>query len=99
MGRLRPLRNGRVVFVAVAFKMTALKVKWKVTLPFALMVVLAISMWPGVSAPMAHALGLFDGQNFSTAYALAFCAGVYFPKRLRWTLTLGMLVIVNMLTN
>jgi hypothetical protein len=63
------------------------------------MVVLAISMWPGISDPMAHALGLSSGSNFSTAYALAFCAGVYFPKRQRWTLPLGMFVIINILTN
>lgn len=76
------------------------------------MLVLAISMWPGVSGPMArlfaHAaasLGkeigdaVSSGQNFSTAYALAFCAGVFFPLRLRWALPLGTLVIVNILTN
>ena len=75
------------------------KDKWKFVLPIILMVVLAISMWPGVSTPMARVLGLFDGQNFSAGYALAFCAGVYFPKRLRWTLTLGTFLIVNILTN
>lgn len=63
------------------------------------MLVLAISMWPGFATPMAQALGLWDGQNFSAGYALAFCAGIYFPKRLRWTLTLGTLIIVNILTN
>ena len=63
------------------------------------MVVLAISMWPGVSEPMARALGLPNGLNFSAAYALAFCAGVYFPNRLKWTLPLGMFIIVNILTN
>ena len=63
------------------------------------MIVLAISMWPGVSGPMAQLLGLSSGQNFSTAYALAFCAGVFFPPRLRWVLPLGMLVIINILTN
>ena len=76
-----------------------MKDKSKIILPIILVTVLAISMWPGVSAPMARAFGLFDGQNFSAAYALAFCAGIYFPKRLRWPLTLGMLIIVNMLTN
>ena len=63
------------------------------------MLVLAISMWPEVSGPMARLLGLSSGQNFSTAYALAFCAGVFFPARLRWVLPLGMLLIVNVLTN
>ena len=63
------------------------------------MVVLAISMWPGMSEPMARALGLGNGLNFSAAYALAFCAGVYFPKRMKWILPLAMFVIVNILTN
>lgn len=68
-------------------------------LPIILLIVLAISMWPGMSQPLAQALGLGSGQNFSTAYALAFCAGVYFPVRFRWTLPLAMFVIVNVLTN
>jgi hypothetical protein len=76
-----------------------LKDKRQLLLPILLMIVLAISMWPDVSAPMARALGLSSGQNFSTAYALAFCAGVFFPSRLRWILPLGMLLIVNILTN
>lgn len=79
--------------------MAGLKDKFKIVLPIVLMVVLAISMWPGVAAPMARALGLGDGQNFSAGYALAFCAGIYFPKRLRWTLILGTLIILNILTN
>jgi hypothetical protein len=76
-----------------------LRDKFKIVLPILLMVVLAISMWPGVSEPMARALGLPNGLNFSAAYALAFCAGVYFPNRLKWTLPLGMFIIVNILTN
>jgi hypothetical protein len=76
-----------------------LKDKFKIVLPILLMVVFAISMWPGVSEPMARALGLPNGLNFSAAYALAFCAGVYFPNRLKWTLPLGMFIIVNILTN
>ncbi|HUS33718.1 MAG TPA: DUF6580 family putative transport protein [Verrucomicrobiae bacterium] len=79
--------------------MAGLKDKFKIVLPIILMVVLAISMWPGVSEPMARALGLPNGLNFSAAYALAFCAGVYFPKRLKWALPLGMFVVVNILTN
>jgi hypothetical protein len=77
----------------------SVKDKWKIILPLAFMLVVGISMWPGMSTPLAKALGLFDGQGFSAGYALAFCAGVYFPKRLRWTLTLGTFLIVNILTN
>jgi hypothetical protein len=76
-----------------------LKDSKQLILPVVLMCVLAISMWPGMSQPMAQALGLGSGQNFSTAYALSFCAGVFFPPRLRWSLPLGMFVIVNILTN
>jgi len=79
--------------------MRAVKDRWKLALPIILMIVLAISMWPEMSGPMARALGLNSGENFSAAYALAFCAGVYFPRRMRWTLPLGMFIIVNILTN
>ncbi len=68
-------------------------------LPIILMVVLAISMWPGMSEPLARLFHLSSGQNLSAAYAIAFCAGVYFPKKLRWSLTLGMFLVINVLTN
>lgn len=77
----------------------SVKDKWKIVLPIVLMAVLAVSMWPGVSEPMARALGLSNGLNFSAAYALAFCAGVYFPKRMKWALPLGMFIVVNIATN
>lgn len=38
-------------------------------------------------------------QNFSAAYALAFCAGVYFPKRLRWILPLGTMFAMDLVLN
>jgi hypothetical protein len=76
-----------------------LKDKRNLALPIVLMVVLAISMWPDMSAPVARALGLGTGQNFSAAYALAFCAGVFFPKRLRWILPMAMFLVLNILTN
>src|SRR3954471_14477069 len=79
--------------------MALLRDRTQLILPVILLSVLAISMWPGMSQPMAHALGLGSGQNFSAAYALSFCAGVFFPGRIRWTLPLGMFVIVNILTN
>jgi hypothetical protein len=47
-----------------------------------LMVVLACSRWPGVMP-----------ANFSAAYALAFCAGLYFPKVMAWVLPLATLLI------
>jgi hypothetical protein len=42
-------------------------------LPFALVLVFALSRWPGV-LPL----------NFSAAYALAFCGGLYFAPHGRW---------------
>ena len=50
-------------------------VKGKLVLPVALMVAFALSRVPGMLP-----------QNFSAAYALAFCAGVYVSGRLAWWL-------------
>lgn len=60
----------------------------KLWMPLALMVAFALTRWPGVMPP-----------NFSAAYALAFCAGVYFPKRLRWALPLGTLFLTDVVMN
>jgi hypothetical protein len=59
-------------------------VKGKLLLPLALMLVFALSRIPGMLP-----------QNFSAAYALAFCAGVYFSGRLGWWLPLGTLLITD----
>jgi len=65
------------------------KERWKFWLPLALMmVVFAITRWPGLMP-----------QNFSAAYAMAFCAGVYFPPRMRWWLPLGTLFALDLLLN
>jgi len=37
--------------------------------------------------------------NFSVAYAFAFCAGVYFPKRLAWWLPLGTMLATDLALN
>ena len=52
--------------------------KGKLVMPLALMLVFALSRIPGMLP-----------QNFSAAYALAFCAGVYFAGRLAWWLPLS----------
>jgi hypothetical protein len=52
-------------------------VKGKIALPLALVLVFALSRIPGMMP-----------QNFSAAYALAFCAGVYFSGRAAWWLPL-----------
>jgi hypothetical protein len=67
------------------------KEKWNVVLPIVLMLVFAITRWPGLWPD--------DLKNFSAAYALAFCAGVYFPHRLVWWLPLGTLLSTDMLLN
>jgi hypothetical protein len=59
-------------------------VKGKLALPLALMVVFALSRIPGMLP-----------QNFSAAYALAFCAGVYFSGRMAWWLPLGTLLLTD----
>jgi hypothetical protein len=59
-------------------------VKGKLALPIALMVVFALSRIPGMLP-----------QNFSAAYALAFCAGVYFCGSMAWWLPLGTLVVTD----
>lgn len=58
--------------------------KGKLALPLALMVVFALSRIPGMLP-----------QNFSAAYALAFCAGVYFCGSMAWWLPLGTLVVTD----
>ncbi len=59
-------------------------VKGKLAMPLALMLVFALSRIPGMLP-----------QNFSAAYALAFCAGVYFSGRMAWWLPLGTLVLTD----
>lgn len=56
--------------------------------PLILVVVFALTRFPGVVP-----------WNFSAAYALAFCAGVYFPRRMAWWLPLGVLLITDVLLN
>jgi hypothetical protein len=48
--------------------------------PILLIVVFALSRWPGLMPP-----------NFSAAYAIVFCAGLYLPGRLGWIVPLGVL--------
>ena len=57
------------------------KGKW---LPVALMVVFALSRIPGMMP-----------QNFSAAYAIAFCAGVFFTGGMAWWLPLGTLLLTD----
>jgi hypothetical protein len=46
------------------------------------------SRWPGLLPP-----------NFSAAYALCFCAGVFFRGRIGWSLPIGVMFIADVLLN
>jgi hypothetical protein len=59
-------------------------VKSKIIWPVALILLFAMSRWPGVMP-----------QNFSAAYALFFCAGLYLPRRLAWTLPLAVMAVMD----
>jgi hypothetical protein len=59
-----------------------------VWLPIVLMIVFAITRWPGLLPP-----------NFSAAYALVFCAGVYFRNRAGWWVPLGIMLLTDILLN
>jgi hypothetical protein len=55
--------------------------KWKSCLPYVFILVAAVSRWPRL-LPL----------NFSAFYGLAFCAGAFFPRPMKWWLPLGTLV-------
>jgi hypothetical protein len=65
-----------------------MKAKSNLWLPMSLMVVFALSRWPGLLP-----------ENFSAVYALAFCAGVYFPGRMAWWLPLATLAVTDLALN
>jgi len=50
------------------------------------MLAFALTRWPGLLPP-----------NFSAAYALCFCAGVFFPRKLAWWLPLATLLISDLI--
>jgi hypothetical protein len=58
--------------------------KGKILFPLAFLTLFAVSRTPGLLP-----------QNFSAAYALLFCAGVYFSGRLAWWLPLGALLLTD----
>jgi len=60
------------------------KAKWNLVLAVLLMVAFALTRWPGLLP-----------NNFSAAYALAFCAGAFFPRGLAWWLPLGTLFLTD----
>jgi hypothetical protein len=68
--------------------MAPVKHRRELWLPLALMVGFALTRIPGV-LPL----------NFSAAYALAFCAGVYLPGRMAWWMPISVLLVTDVLLN
>jgi hypothetical protein len=64
------------------------KEKSNLWLAVLMMTTFALSRWPGLLP-----------DNFSAAYALAFCAGVYFPRQLAWWLPMSALLATDILMN
>jgi len=62
--------------------------KWNKWLPILLMAAFALTRWPGLLP-----------WNFSAFYALAFCGGVFLPRKLAWWLPLTTLAITDVLLN
>lgn len=60
-------------------------VKAKLGLPILLMVVFALTRFPGLMPP-----------NFSAVYGLLFCAGVYFTGALAWWLPLATMAVTDL---
>ena len=65
-----------------------MKEKSNICAPILLMAAFALTRSPGLLP-----------WNFSAAYALAFCAGVYFPNRLAWWLPLVTLMVTDIALN
>lgn len=78
-------KSALLFFNSTPVSCSTVKEKWNLGMPILLMVVFAITRWPGLMPP-----------NFSAAYALAFCAGVYFPKHLVWWLPLATLAATDL---
>jgi hypothetical protein len=62
--------------------------KWSKWLPYVFIALAAASRWPGLFPP-----------NFSAFYALAFCAGAFFPKNAKWYMPLGTLFVTDLALN
>ena len=59
--------------------------------PVVLIFVFALSRWLGL-------IPYFEWpHNFSAAYALMFCAGLYLPRRLAWVVPLGVMLVTDLI--
>jgi len=64
------------------------KWKWQSLLPVVFVLLAAATRWPELFPP-----------NFSAFYALAFCAGAFFPGRVAWWVPLGTLLGTDLALN
>lgn len=62
--------------------------KEKFALPLVLMVVFALTRWPGMMP-----------QNFSALYALAFCGGIFFSGAMAWWMPLATIALTDIVLN
>jgi hypothetical protein len=62
--------------------------KWSKFLPYVFMLFAALSRWPNLFPP-----------NFSAFYGLAFCAGAFFPRSIRWWMPLGTVLVSDLALN
>ena len=60
----------------------------KIWLPLLLMLIFAVSGWPGMLP-----------QNFSAAHALLFCAAFWLPGWMGWVLPLATIIVTDILLN
>ena len=60
----------------------------KIWLPLVLMLIFAVSRWPGMLP-----------QNFSAAHALLFCAAFWLPGWMGWVLPLATIIVTDILLN
>jgi hypothetical protein len=62
---------------------------WRdILLPAVFVLLAALTRWPGLFWP-----------NFSAFYALAFCAGAFFPARAAWWVPMGTLLVTDLALN
>ena len=78
---ITPISASRQAITSVS---SGLKGKWHSYLPYIFMVLAALSRWPGLFPP-----------NFSAFYGLAFCAGAFFSRPMKWQLPLGALLLTD----
>jgi hypothetical protein len=60
------------------------------------------NLWLPIALILGFALTRLPGAlplNFSAAYALAFCAGVYLPRHVAWWLPLSVLLVTDVFLN